>query len=185
MLFRRKETSPTPTNLGPDVKINNTPKILETIRQLGIDPKYFIVMGSAALTLRGLPRAASDVDLILHPDEHTAVLKRGAVPSGLPIIAPEPGTAEERIGRIFIPSQVGLSLPVDIIRDRGGLPELRDTFSEFYNSGETTDSGIRVVSLEDLINTKTGYNPMRDPLKRANDVYDLELLQVYNRSHKR
>lgn len=79
-----------------------------------------------------------------------------------------------RLGRLAVPAPKDSLLPVDMVKTRGGLG---DTFEEYATSGEMTQSGLRVVSIDDLLRTKGGYNPLRTPEQVAADAYDIELLR--------
>lgn len=60
----------------------NPHEVIETLRNSGLDPATIVVVGSGALAICGI-LAASDLDVIVSPEEHTRLYNRGKTPSGM------------------------------------------------------------------------------------------------------
>lgn len=169
-LLRRKPAES--SSIDPRDTVPNRDKVIETIRALGIPERRLIVMGSGALTLYGFPRRARDVDGLLDPEFHREIVEVGMLPNGIPLVLPEPGSAEARIGHLRV-TDTGLPLQVDLLLPPRPIFEATKSYDEYFHDGTTIEE-IRVMGEADLIRYKLALR--LDPRKRARDQYDAGLL---------
>lgn len=162
------------SSIDPRDTVPNRDKVIETIRALGIPERRLIVMGSGALTLYGFPRRARDVDGLLDPEFHREIVEVGMLPNGIPLVLPEPGSAEARIGHLRV-TDTGLPLQVDLLLPPRPIFEATKSYDEYFRDGTTIEE-IRVMGEADLIRHKLALALRIDPGKRARDRYDAGLL---------
>ena len=94
------------------------------------------------------------------------------LPNGIPLVLPEPGSAEARIGHLRV-TDTGLPLQVDLLLPPRPIFEATKSYDEYFHDGTTIEE-IRVMGEADLIRYKLALR--LDPRKRARDQYDAGLL---------
>ncbi len=194
MVFSRKRPSSPeslPIVIDEAYKQNNGPAVLDTLNDLQIPPERCIVFGSGVLALLGLPRRASDVDALLHPDFHKEVMANGQLPNGASITIPRADTEigitkRDIMGHFTTPASDPSLLPAEFFLRFGSAANPTSAFEDLFDAGVRTEGSYRVMAPRTASEIKQSLAkrnlPSGDPVKQALNAYDAGLYDEYLRA---
>ena len=130
--------------------------VLDTLHSSGLDLAHSLVVGSAVMALENI-RAAHDVDVMVHPDEFSYIMRNQGngvfttVPTHIQSLHPVlKGTADH------------LPLSLDIITTWG--PRADKLFERALDEGEVSIHGLRHLSLDQIRYRKDQSHRLKDRL---------------------
>lgn len=174
-LKRRAKTNTELPSLDPSTFVNNRNEVFTTIEHLEIPRDRLVIVGSAVLTLLGLPRRAHDIDLLLHPDDLRDAHLSGALPNGIAVV-PVPSS---RLEQLHLQAAT-TPLPSELLSHQ--TPMDRGSFDDFIQFRTIAGPGKLRLQQPGALRTKKAQSIRIDTgsgdhhVKRAQDRYDTHLL---------